>query len=174
MHFPLKARSFAWYEGPIVKALLQLKYKPNRRLADLMADWLVEIHPGEQWPEALIVPVPLGQIRSRQRGYNQADLIASSLAHKLAMPYDTSVLWRERETNSQVGLSPTDRRRNVFGAFRAETRRLTGRPVLVVDDLFTTGSTLSSCAEALLSAGAASVFALTVARAESTDADRIR
>ena len=161
---PLKVRSYAVYEGPLTKALLQLKYSPNRLLAFHMSQWLVELLSRESWQVDLVVPVPLGKNRLRQRGYNQAGLIASELARSKHLPFSDRALWRVRETLSQVGLDTLARMKNVQGAFSADSTLVEGKRVVVVDDLYTTGATLSSCAEALLQGGAIEVFGLTVGR----------
>jgi predicted amidophosphoribosyltransferase len=92
-------------------------------------------------------------------------LIARPLSLALGLDYRPGALKRKRETVSQVGLSAVERRDNMQDAFFADSRFVRGRVVLVVDDVATTGSTLSSCSEALYQSGAADVFALTVARA---------
>ena len=111
------------------------------------------------------MPVPLGRKRLAERGYNQVNLIARPLSTALRIPYAPDALRRCQETRSQVGLTRTERRQNVRNAFRADQRRVVGCVVLVMDDIATTGSTLSSCAEALYGAGARDVFAYTVSRA---------
>jgi len=160
-------RSYATYESPLGKALLQLKYSPNRLLAFRMSQWLVELLSRESWQVDLVVPVPLGKDRLRQRGYNQAGLIASALAKSQHLPFSDRALWRVRETLSQVGLDATARMKNVQGAFSADSAIVEGKRVIVVDDLYTTGATLSSCAQALLQVGAVEVYGLTVGRAYS-------
>jgi ComF family protein len=113
----------------------------------------------------LVVPVPLSRKRLQERGYNQVALIAWPLSVALRIAYDPETLFRTRETRSQVGLTKAERRDNVHGAFGARPSSVDGRKVLLVDDVATTGSTLSSCAEALYASGARDVFAITVARA---------
>ena len=167
LDFPLTVRSFARYEGALTRAILQLKYRPNRRLVERMAAWLAEICRREGWRPTLVIPVPLSPKRRRRRGYNQADLVAGALADMLGLPVRSDALSRERETPSQVGLDPTARRRNVEGAFRALPGEVEGQVVLLVDDLFTTGATLASCARALRAAGSKEVYGLTVGRATS-------
>ena len=162
---PLKVRSYAIYEGPLARALLQLKYSSNRLLAFTMSQWLVELLSQETWQVDLVVPVPLGRDRLRQRGYNQAGLIANALAESQHLQYSDRALQRIRETRSQVGLDAMARMRNVQGAFLADSAIVEGKRVIVVDDLYTTGATLSSCAQALLEAGAVEVYGLTVGRA---------
>jgi competence protein ComFC len=163
--FPLVARSFARYEGPLRRAILQLKYRPNRRLAAVMGGWLADLYRGQAWQATLILPVPLAGRRQRLRGYNQASLIASALAERVALPMEEGGLRRVRETPSQVGLDPAGRLQNVEGAFEANPAVVHNQTLLVIDDLFTTGATLAACAQAGLRAGARRVYALTVARA---------
>jgi ComF family protein len=107
----------------------------------------------------------LGHKRLKERGYNQVGLIALPLSLALRIPYASQALTRGHETRSQVGLTKEERRTNVRGAFCARNKEVNGRIILLIDDVATTGSTLSSCAEALYIAGARDVFALTVARA---------
>ncbi len=130
-------------------------------MAAQMLDFVINLH----WPFKAIVPVPLGRQRQRQRGYNQVNLIARPLALAMGISFVPTALTRVRETQSQVGLTRTERHQNVYGAFQAGGTRVNGQIILLMDDVATTGSTLSSCAEALLAAGAQDVFAVTVARA---------
>ena len=139
-------RSWAAFDIPVRQALHKLKYRRDMGLGDALA-------------------VPLGRKRMQERGYNQTDLIAHPLSLALGLNYRPGALKRKRETISQVGLSAVERRDNMQDAFLADPRVVRGRVVLVVDDVATTGSTLSSCSEALLQTGAADVYALTVARA---------
>lgn len=100
----------------------------------------------------------------RERGYNQVAMIAKPLAMALGVEFVPGALTRRKETRSQVGLSKQERRKNVDGAFQAGGK-VKGRNILVLDDVSTTGSTLSSSAVALYASGAKNVYALTVARA---------
>jgi len=162
---PLRVRSFAMYEAPLIRAVLHLKYRANRRLAAVFADWLRELVQRERWHATKIVAVPLAPSRQRQRGYNQAGLIAAALSKKIKLPYDPGALRRIRDTPSQVGLDPTERWCNVSGAFEVCSRGEKTQTVLLVDDLFTTGATLAACASAMLAGGVQQVYGLTVARA---------
>jgi ComF family protein len=163
--FPMQARAYALYAGPLVPALLQLKYRPNRRLADVMSAWLAEIACGASWSVDLVASVPLSARRERVRGYNQVDLVARRLSRRLGVEFAEDALVRVRETRSQVGLDSVARAANVEGAFRARPEKVDDRSVLIVDDLFTTGATMVACHTALLQAGARQTFALAVARA---------
>jgi ComF family protein len=127
---------------------------------------LVKVFKNTGWEVDIITPVPLGVARQRERGYNQASLIARPIALKLKIPFLPKVLERTRETNSQVDLTLEQRQENVAGAFKARSPDVLGRKILVVDDITTSGSTLNSCADALFEAGAEKVFGLTLARTE--------
>jgi ComF family protein len=114
-----------------------------------------------------IVPVPLHPTRQRQRGYNQAALLARELAAHLHRPVVEGNLVRTRATAPQVDLDAQERRANVQGAFHCTGNGLSGMCVMLVDDVYTTGSTLESACAALRAAGTASVWAYTLARAKA-------
>jgi ComF family protein len=147
------------------KALHRLKYRRDVALGDTLAAQMAQVLPEFGWPIDMITPIPLSQSRRRERGYNQAGLIARPLALALGLAYAPKALVRWRDTRSQVGLTKEQRRENVRGVFRAEGARVRGRTILLVDDVATTGSTLSSAAEVLLAEGASRIYAFTVARA---------
>jgi ComF family protein len=127
----------------------------GRLMADTLAAWGMR-------PD-LIVPVPLHSSRERQRGFNQAALLARALAEASGLPVERTLLRRTRATSPQVRTAGVDeRRRNVAGAF-AVRGAATGRTVLLVDDVCTTAATLRACAEVLRAAGAARVYGLTFA-----------
>jgi len=158
-------RSWCAFDEPIRTALHRLKYRHDLGLGEALVSQLATYASHLDWEPDLIVPVPLGQGRLVERGYNQASLISWPLSLALGIPHAPGALRRVRETRSQVGLSRDERRRNVWNAFGANSGAVKGRVVLLVDDVATTGATLSSCAEALYTAGAQDVFALAVARA---------
>jgi competence protein ComFC len=161
----LQVRSYAHYEGSLLRAILHLKYRPNRTIARIMGGWLAGLCMQEGWKGSLVLAVPLGKIKKLQRGYNQAGLIADGLTDHLKIKRGRKVLKRIRETRSQVGLDIIGRFQNVQDAFRADRRLVEGQIVFLVDDLLTTGATLSACTEALQKAGVQRVYGLTVARA---------
>jgi ComF family protein len=113
----------------------------------------------------MLMPIPLGKKRLKERGYNQVAMVALPLAMQLGLDYKTNVLVRARETRSQVGLSAGERQENVKGVFEVDTAKVNGKIVLLMDDVSTTGATLSSAAEALYASNARDVYAVTVARA---------
>lgn len=121
----------------------------------------------------LIVPIPLHRSRHRQRGFNQAEQLAAGLVRALRRQRDTAVpqvekscLRRRRATPPQTGLSASARRENLRGAFQViEPDQVQGRGIVLIDDVMTTGATLSECARVLKRAGAVQVLGLTLARA---------
>lgn len=129
-------------------------------IASQMAAFVREL----RWPMDMIVPIPLGRKRLKERGYNQVAMIARPLALSLGVEYAPRELIRCKETRSQVELSKAERKENVRDAFQAGGR-MKDRNIVIMDDVSTTGATLSSAAEILYKAGAKQVFALTVARA---------
>lgn len=157
-------RSWAVFDSPIREALHNLKYRRNMALGDALSNPIAEYLSGFGWKVDVVIPIPLGKRRMKERGFNQAAMIAMPLAEKMGIPYNSKGMMRVRETRSQVGLSADQRLENVDGAFRARPN-VKGKTVLLVDDVTTTGATISSGAEALYDSGAADVYALTVARA---------
>ena len=136
-------------------------------MADSVAVQMAEFARGLGWKADVLIPAPLGQKRLKERGYNQVALVARPLAYELGIVYAPNGLKKTRETRSQVGLSAAERQANVAQAYQADPSVVKRKSVLLMDDVATTGSTIASCAESLLSAGAAEVYALTIARALS-------
>jgi ComF family protein len=116
------------------------------------------------WSLNIITSVPLGLVRFKERGYNQATLLARPIALYLNIPFSTKILFRTRETKTQVGLSIIERKENMEGAFTARHELVQGKNVLVVDDVATTGATLNACAKALMDEGASNVYGFSLAR----------
>jgi ComF family protein len=158
------ARAAALYEGQLRDAIHALKFSGRRALASPLGDLAAE-QCAASLPGAIdaLVPVPLARARERERGFNQAALLARRIGRHLDVPIRSSWLARIRSTRPQSDLSAPERRANVRDAFRA-SGRVAGRHVLVVDDILTTGATLDACARALRAAGARRIGVLTVAR----------
>lgn len=158
-------RSWVVFEGPTRSALHRLKYKRDWLLGDTFAFHLSDFVRQLDWQVEMVIPIPLGRKRRKKRGYNQVEVITAPLAVYLDLPHAPRALTRAKETRTQVGLSAAERRENVKSVFQAKPAFVKGRSILLMDDVATTGATLSSAADALLSAGASQVYALTVARA---------
>jgi len=162
-------RACAFHSGPLRKAIHQLKYEGLRSLAaplgQLMSQAWSNVAPGEGFDA--IVPVPLHRARQRERGYNQAALLAREFSPSLHCPVVEDELIRVRATAPQIDLSAEQRRANVQHAFKCSKGSLAGKRVLLVDDVCTTGATLEAAAAALYQAGAVSVWSYTLARARS-------
>jgi ComF family protein len=154
--------------GLVRKLVHEFKYGHHRHLQYPLAAWLGETPndprlAGRQID--LIVPVPLHPARERERGFNQAALLAELLARQIHLPL-RPVLERIRYTTTQTAYDRAERMENLRDAFRLRKNRdVRGLHVLLIDDVLTTGSTLSECARVLKKAGALSVYAATAARA---------
>ena len=173
-----RAAAYGLYRGTIRSLLHLLKYdgvEPVARpLGALLAAQVAAL---PAIPTTMtVVPVPLFAGKRRQRGFNQAELLARAVAragrqHGLTLHVETGLLVRKRATESQAGLSPAGRRRNVQGAFAVpcaenEKKPLAGRDLLLIDDIYTTGATARAASSALRRAGAAQVWVATAARAQ--------
>ena len=147
------------------EALHRLKYRRDIGLGEALSIQMSGFVKQLGWPVDMLIPIPLGKKRLKERGYNQVAMVAVPLSMQLGYEYYPNALVRARETRSQVGLSAVERHENVQGAFFAESQRVSGHTVLLMDDVSTTGATLSSAAEALYTSGARDVYAITIARA---------
>ena len=173
----VKATAYGSYESGLRELIHLLKYNQVRPAANVLGRMLAEAVEdlralfGET--ELLVVPVPLHSTKLRQRRFNQSELIArAALKVNSAGRFQLSLglLERRRETKSQIGLSRHQRRENIRGAFVVtRPREVAGREVLLVDDVFTTGTTVSECARILRRAGASQVYVATVARTLKTE-----
>jgi ComF family protein len=161
------ARSFANYNDSMARAIILLKYDAVTRLGNWFAAQLSELiarHP-ETIPADVVVPVPLHPLRLRERGYNQAELIARPLANLLHLPLSSYLLVRTKPRPDKHRLTRKERWQTVHGAYATRKgTRVDKLRILLVDDVFTTGATLDACSRALRSAGASRVVGLTVAR----------
>ena len=153
--------------GPVERELIhRFKYKDKaylgRKLAEIMHDRILV----EEMDPELIVPVPMFRRKERKRGYNQAAVLAASLAKYTGIPYAGKLLIRTVETEAMSSLGVLGRRKNiqeVFSVPHDKIKQLTGKTILLVDDIYTTGSTADACTSVLLEAGAARVFVFTFA-----------
>ena len=158
---PTRVRSAVWLNDSARQAVHRLKYEGWWRVAEAMAEVMRGLEP--LTGQVSLIPVPLGERRARERGYNQSERIAAALSRLGGATVRTDLLRRVRETRTQTALTPEERQANLTGAFLAADAN--GVAAVLVDDVFTTGATLVSAAAALRAAGAVRVEAVTFARA---------
>jgi ComF family protein len=180
------ARSFGLYAGKLRQAILRLKFAGDERLGARLGELLAiawdSLPAGIESGPPLVVPIPLHPSRRRERGFNQSELLAEGLARALgkrvagaAPQIARACLRRNRATPPQTGLSVSARRENLRGAFAVvKPEVVRGRCIVLIDDVMTTGATLSAGARALKRAGAAQVMGLTLARATPQFSDLTR
>lgn len=147
------------YDGPVKQAVLDLKFKALRWAAPDLARFFDEVWPPETFD--VITSVPISPERYRERGYNQSELLARALSRRSGIPYRP--LLARRSGEHQLGLSRSERLRQVGGVFYTLSGRVASR-VLVADDVVTTGATLNECARVLRVAGVSKVWGLALAR----------
>ena len=168
----LRAVAYGSYDGGLRELIHLLKYSAVRPagevLGRMLAGALAKLEGEFAAHEVLVVPVPLFKGKRRQRGFNQAELIARRALKSLGnsrLVLATDILLRTRETQSQIGLTSHQRRENMRGAFAVlDAHAVAGREVILVDDVYTTGTTAAECAKVLGRAGARQVWVATVAR----------
>lgn len=162
-------RSCSFYRGQVKDIILLYKYRHFRPLGiDLarFAEHTLGEDEGLWWGLEAIVPVPLHPRRRRERGFNQAQVIAAELARLKGIESVDDALVKVKNVPPQTSLPARDRRRNIRGAFRVKkNEKIKGRTILLLDDVYTTGSTLRECSLALKKSGAKDVRALTIAQA---------
>ena len=177
-----RATAYGSYEGGLRELIHLLKYEQVKPAADALGRMLAaaihELEPPFGDAPVIVLPVPLHRDKRRQRGFNQSEKIARAALKFVRANgrfiLDTDVLLRHRPTQSQIGLTRHQRRENIRGAFKvAKPGAVSGREVLLVDDVFTTGTTVSECARILRRQGASKVWVATVARTLKLEAGRI-
>jgi len=168
-----RAVAYGSYAGGLRDLIHVLKFERVRPaaavLGRVLAETIANLEKAMPVGTIVVVPVPLHASKQAQRGFNQAEMIARSALKQLSRPkrfdLSTGVLLRRRDTGSQIGLTSHQRRKNLRGAFAvSDPARIVNRDILLIDDVYTTGTTVSECARVLLRAGAARVWVATVAR----------
>lgn len=156
-----------FYKPPIRQLILDLKFKSCMGYAELLSKFMYDcfgtIIDEENFPD-LAVPVPLSKERLKERGYNQAELLSAPFAKMLNIPHSTEAIIRIRNTKRQTDLMPWERSENLNNAFCADTKIIKNKSIVLIDDVYTTGSTVKECAKTLICAGAANVRVFTLAR----------
>lgn len=148
------------YKGPIKESLYRFKYGNRREYADFYAQETLRYY--EKWITdrkiQVIIPIPLHKSRQRRRGYNQAELFAKILGERMGIPVRTDLLIREKNTVPQKELSETERKNNLKNAFKITENIVQLTYILLVDDIYTTGSTLDAAAHTLRQAGGTYIY----------------
>lgn len=162
--FIRRGKSVWIHSGPVRRAVYRFKYGNRRRYGRIFAAEMEECFGGQltEWKIDEIIPVPLHPSRKRMRGYNQAEILACELSSLTGIPVRTDVLFRIRRTEPQKHLDDGERRRNLRGAFAVGKNWVPCRNALLIDDIYTTGSTVERCAKMLEKAGCENVYFLTI------------
>lgn len=156
---------FVWgnYEGALKRAIASLKYQNKPEIGELLGEWLAQAwlktNLSLNKPKLVVVPIPLHPDKLRQRGYNQAAIIARTFCQITRLAYRERVLIRIRNTKAQFGLSITERADNLANAFSTDKELKRGTKVLIIDDIYTTGATARSARQILRDSGV-TVFGL--------------
>lgn len=165
--------ALAYKNNALTKKLIrQFKYEPYLKgLAEVLASILIEhfvksgLNANIIWQNSVLIPVPLDIRRLKSRGYNQSELLANEVAKTLKIPVLADVLIKIKATEPQMELKKEEREKNLRGAFIIKNpERISGKKVFLVDDVYTTGSTMSECANVLRKSGAKSVWGIAIAR----------
>ncbi len=165
--FFTKARAFGIYEGVLKKSIHFFKYRKKKRLSRFLSNLLWEflIHNPDWMAMDFLVPVPLNKLRLKERGYNQSEILSRELSQLSKIKLSADNLRRKGLLSSQVKSSRKERTKNVADSFYLnEPKRFYNKKILLIDDVFTTGSTVDTCSRVLKEAGAEEVLVLTVAR----------
>ncbi len=162
-----KARAVANFESIIMDAIHKFKYGRNISAGSALGSFMA----GFSFPDfdfseySLLIPVPLHIKRLRERGFNQSLLLAKEMEKKYKLPVNFSLLKRCNFTLTQTGLNKAEREKNIKGAFVVkDKKKIAGKNIILIDDVYTTGATINECAKVLLKAGAQKVAAITLSR----------
>jgi competence protein ComFC len=158
-------RSVFVFEGVIRDAVHAFKYSNLSALSGSLGSFMADYFLSNKMKGDVLIPVPLHSSRLRERGYNQSELLAREISHIINIPFDSGIVQRIRDNEPQARTKGAQqRRRNVKNVFGGVAGNVSGRDLIVVDDVCTSGATLASCAAVLKAAGARQVIGLTLAR----------
>ncbi|MDI6777538.1 MAG: ComF family protein [Syntrophales bacterium] len=169
------ARAVGRYETTMLDAIHRFKYRGKIAVGEILGRLMVDFaYPALDIKEySLIMPAPLHPKRLRERGFNQSVILALAVAKRFSLPLDFTTLRRRIHTKPQISLGKKERETNVQGAFEvSEEKKIRGKNIILVDDVYTTGSTVKECARVLTKSKAAKVAVLTLARAVQPDSGR--
>lgn len=161
-----KNTSLFLYEDPIREIIRKLKYDNKKYLAHTFSNMIAGEVSRMDVSFDIVIPVPLYYKRLKYRGYNQSELLTESLKTKLNLNVDTTALIKIRNTRTQANLTRTERMENLKDAFKVTDKaKVKGKTILLIDDVFTTGTTINECSKTLIEAGAKAVYSVTLAHA---------
>lgn len=160
-----KNRSPFLYDGIIKKLVYKLKFDNKPYLAETLGKFMADEYKKSEMRDEIVVFVPMTEAEEKKRGYNQAELLASTVAKELGLPL-LPALMKTKNTHQQKELNAKEREQNLEGAFICVFSQVKNRKILLIDDVFTTGATANVCSKVLLKAGAKSVDVLTIAVAK--------
>ncbi len=148
------------YDEMVSKSIYRFKYYNRRTYAGMYARAIGERYGGHiaRWQPDVFIPVPIHRDKLQKRGYNQAELIATELGRYLGIPVDGKYLRRIKRTRAQKELNRSERKKNLENAFKISSNVVEYKKIVLVDDIYTTGSTLDECAKVLMAAGAQDVY----------------
>ncbi len=159
-----QGRALWVYRGVVRDSLYRFKYQNRREYAEYYSAELVRVYGGwikERGIQA-VVPIPLSGKRRRQRGFNQAELVARKVAKRMNLPVYGRLLIRTRDTKAQKELNDQERKNNLKRAFKTRKNKVQLNHILLIDDIYTTGSTMNEAAKELKRAGAEQVYCLSI------------
>jgi ComF family protein len=153
------------YTSEMQRLIHRFKYQGVSYLSRTLGSWMAEAYKQRcRWDVDMIIPVPLHPRRERERGFNQAVLLSREIGKSINVGVNKSTLIRKKHTSTQVGLNKLQRRQNLWDAFEVtEPGKVKDKIILLVDDVFTTGSTVDECSRVLLQAGAKRIYVMTLA-----------
>jgi ComF family protein len=163
-HFYTQGKAVYYYEGVVKQSLYRFKYHNRREYAHYYAQSAVQLHGdwiARKGIEA-IIPVPMYEPKRRRRGYNQAEVFARALGSELGLSVDTKLIRRVKNTIPQKELNDRERQANLKNAFQLEADIVEYSQILLVDDIYTTGSTIDAVAEVLHTAGIQNIYYICV------------
>lgn len=163
-HIFTKGMGIFYYDDIMRSSIHKFKYQGRREYGRFYgnAAWKYGQEQLKEWNPQVLVPVPVHISRKIQRGYNQAEVIAGVLAEQIGLPVATDVVIRKKKTKAQKDLSPEERKRNLESAFAKGKSPLLWKRVLLIDDIYTTGSTADAVSRILRESGAEEIYVLSI------------